>query len=75
MYLMLYGTILLWSISGRNVLEMYRVSSDFQAKVDTPCALALLTNCLQEALPDRNATIADFSICLKAMGMRDAPVG
>jgi hypothetical protein len=75
--LMFYGTIWLWSsLRGKSsVLDMYRVSHGFQAKVDNPYALNLLTSCLQKALPNRNATVADFSTCLKAMGMKDAPVG
>src|SRR5438034_8167430 len=74
MFLVFYGVIWLWSSLKQDdsVMNMYRVSHDFQAKIDNPHALKLLTNCLQKALPDRNATIADFSTCLKAMGMRDS---
>ena len=75
-FLTVYGTIWLWSSVGdHSLIRMYRVSDAFQAKVDNPYALPLLTNCLQKALPHRNATIADFSTCLKAMGVRDAPAG
>jgi hypothetical protein len=48
---------------------------DFQAKIAALHALVNLTTCLRDALPDRNATIADFTSCLKEMGMDDAFVG
>jgi hypothetical protein len=74
-YLMFYGIIWLWSdiwtgdYPAPNVYPMYQVSHNLQAKIGAPQVLARLANCLQESIPDRNATITDFSTCLKAMGM------
>jgi hypothetical protein len=45
---------------------------DVQAKIDAQNGLSRLAACLQEAIPERNATIADISTCLKAMGMKEA---
>lgn len=73
-YVMFYGIIWGWAVqftedSPRSVYHFYRVSHDLQAKIDAPNALRALSDCLKEAIPDRNASIADVSICLKAMGI------
>ena len=77
MFLMFYGVIWFWSngLGKSSLVEMHQAWRGFQAKIDTSDALARLTTCLHEVLPDHNATVADFSGCLKAMGMSDAPVG
>lgn len=64
----------LWG-SSIHLIEKFGIWDNFQAKIDTPNALAKLANCLQHAIPDRNATIMDISLCLGSMGMRDTPVG
>jgi hypothetical protein len=83
-WLVFYGTAWVWGVLGNpgtqkqsheSVIHMHRIWVDFQAKIDAPHALANLTTCLRDALPDRNATIADFTSCLKKMGMDDAFVG
>jgi hypothetical protein len=73
-----YGGALFWGWlhapgdTLQPLIHMNRVWMGFQAKIDAPDALSKLTTCLREALPDRNATIADFTTCLKKMGMIDA---
>jgi hypothetical protein len=57
--------------SQRSLLRMNRAWTDFQAKIDAPDALFKLTTCLRDALPDRKATIADFTTCLEKMSMED----
>jgi hypothetical protein len=48
---------------------------DLQGKIDAPHALGGLVSCLQEAIPEHNATIVDVVMCLKAMGMDESYVG
>ncbi|KAH7336583.1 hypothetical protein BKA65DRAFT_506761 [Rhexocercosporidium sp. MPI-PUGE-AT-0058] len=66
-----WGTTKLSYAPHDTVLESYRTWVDFQAKIDVQDALFKVTICLHDALPDRNATITDISVCLKAMGMNE----
>ncbi|KAH7410529.1 hypothetical protein BKA64DRAFT_356834 [Cadophora sp. MPI-SDFR-AT-0126] len=66
-----WGTTKLSYAPHDTVLESYRTWVDFQAKIDVQDALFKVTTCLHDALPDRNATITDISVCLKAMGMNE----
>jgi hypothetical protein len=73
---LLYGAIWMWAAlpqpgSHWSVWQMNRVWTAFQATVDAPDALTKLTACLQEALPDGNATIVDFTTCLRSMGIAE----
>jgi hypothetical protein len=75
-WLCFYGTIWMWAVihypgSHPPVWQMNRVWTAFQATIDAPDALTKLTTCLQEALPEGNATIADFTACLRSMGIAD----
>jgi hypothetical protein len=75
LFIMFYGIIWVWAVmvdEPRGVWPTYMVSRDLQAKIDAQHALSRLAACLQEAIPERNATIADISTCLKAMGMKEA---
>jgi hypothetical protein len=70
-YLIFYGTAWFWA-SSRAVADLIDdngVWHDFQAKVNVPDALALLTRCLQDSVPTGYATVEDFSICLKNIGV------
>ena len=75
-YISFCGIIWGWAVMPANsptsVWHMYKISRDLQAKIDAKHALSKLAACLQEAIPERNATIADFSTCLKGMGMEEA---
>lgn len=78
---MFYGIIWGWAVSfsspattSDSVWHTYRVWRDLQAKMDAPDVLSKLAVCLQEAIPNRNAAIADISVCLRAMGMDDSYV-
>ncbi|KAH6709102.1 hypothetical protein BKA61DRAFT_659083 [Leptodontidium sp. MPI-SDFR-AT-0119] len=73
LYILFYGIIWLWAVmfEDRSVWHMYTVSRDLQAKITTEAVLSKLVACLHEAIPERNATIADFSACLKDMGMEE----
>jgi len=70
-YLIFYGTAWLWA-SSRTVADLigdHGVWKDFQAKVDVPDALDLLTRCLY----DRGqgwATVEDFAFCAKDIGVK-----
>jgi hypothetical protein len=73
-WLCFYGTIWMWAAiphSHQSVWRMNRVWTAFQATVDAPDALTKLTACLQEALPEGNATIVDFTACLRSMGIAE----
>jgi hypothetical protein len=70
-YLMFYGTAWVWA-SDRTIhdlIDKHGVWHDFHAKVDIQDALELLTRCLQDSIPNRFATVEDFSICLKDIGV------
>jgi hypothetical protein len=70
-YLLFYGTCWIWASS--KVIDDLMVTQatllDFEAKVSVPNVLGLLTRCLHNSLPDRNATVEDFSTCLTALGV------
>ncbi|KAE9366636.1 hypothetical protein N431DRAFT_445352 [Stipitochalara longipes BDJ] len=75
-WLAFYGMIWLWAVlrypgSQQSLLQMSRIWREFQTKMETKDALTKLTSCLREAIPDRNATIADITTCLKEMGIHD----
>jgi hypothetical protein len=76
LFIMFYGIIWGWAVmtvgEPGGVWRTYKVFRDMQAKIDAPHALSRLAACLQEAIPERNATIADISTCLKAMGVKEA---
>jgi hypothetical protein len=75
MYIMFYGIIWGWAVlidAPQGVWPTYKVFMDVQAKIDVQNVLPRLAACLQEAIPERNATIADISTCLKAIGMKEA---
>lgn len=71
-YLIFCGTTWLWASSRpiADLTDKHGVLHDFEAKVDLPDALALLTRCLQDSVPGRYATIQDFSYCLKDIGVK-----
>ena len=50
--------------------HVFVVSRNLQAKIGGPSSIEQLGTCLQEAIPYRNATIADVSRCLGIMGMK-----
>ena len=66
-----WATIKLSNAPHDTVLESHRIWVDFQAKINVQDALFKVTTCLHDALPDRNATITDISVCLKAIGMNE----
>ncbi|MCJ1401658.1 hypothetical protein MMC11_004875 [Xylographa trunciseda] len=72
-YIMFYGIIWGWAVIFANpqtgVWPVYKVSKALQAKINAENALPRLAACLQDAIPERNATIADISTCLTAMGI------
>ncbi|MCJ1383132.1 hypothetical protein MMC17_006245 [Xylographa soralifera] len=72
-YIMFYGIIWGWAVIFANpktgVWQVYEVSRALQAKIDTENALPKLAACLQDIIPERNATIADISTCLTSMGI------
>jgi hypothetical protein len=73
-WLAFYGTIWVWATLypvHHSTIQMAWVWRDFQAKMDTADALTKLTTCLRDAIPDRNATIADITTCLKEMGIKE----
>jgi hypothetical protein len=75
LFIMFYGIIWGWAVlvdETRGVWPTYKIFMDVQAKIDARNALSRLAACLQEAIPERNATIADISTCLKAMGVKEA---
>jgi hypothetical protein len=61
------GTPLVWYI--------YSVYHDLQGKIDAAHTLGGLVSYLQEAILERNATIVDVVMCLKAMGIDESYVG
>jgi hypothetical protein len=71
-YLIFYGTALIW-VSSEAVADLFQkrgVWNDFEAKVNVPGALVLLTSCLRDfSPPGHYATVRDFSICLKDIGL------
>ena len=70
-YLMFFGTAWVWASSRTiaDIIDKHGVLHDFQAKVNIPDALAMLTRCLQDSIPSGYATVEDFSICLKDIGV------
>lgn len=76
-WLLFYGVAWFWGTirpgPHKSVIEMNRVWLDLQANIEAPNVLPRLTTCLQDhlrhQLPPRNATIADFTDCLRNMGM------
>jgi hypothetical protein len=77
-WLLFYGVAWFWGSfrlgPHKSVIQMNRVWLEFQANIEAPNALPRLTTCLQghlrHQLPPRNATIADFTDCLRNMGMK-----
>jgi hypothetical protein len=75
-WLVFYGTAWVWGVlnagtqtqTHESVIQMHRIWVDFQAKIDAPHALANLTTCLRDALPDRNAMIADITSLFEGDG-------
>lgn len=57
------------------ILPRYQVANRFNAKIDVQDALSKLTTCLLNNIPDRNATIADFTTCLRDMGVNNTHEG
>jgi hypothetical protein len=81
-YVLFYGVVWGWAVvmndegpGTPSVWYIYSVYHDLQGKIDAPHALGGLASCLQEAIPERNATIVDLVMCLKAMGMDESYVG
>ncbi|CZR52494.1 uncharacterized protein PAC_02371 [Phialocephala subalpina] len=76
MWIMFIGIIWGWAVivleTPPGVWHVYKVWRDVQSKIDAPHALWSLAQCLQQAIPERNATIVDISTCLKAMGMKES---
>ncbi|KAH7416636.1 hypothetical protein BKA64DRAFT_739263 [Cadophora sp. MPI-SDFR-AT-0126] len=76
LYLLLYAIVWLWAVmfgdAPNSVWHMYTVSRDLQAKIAIENVLGKLGACLHKMIPERNATIADISLCLKDMGMKES---
>jgi hypothetical protein len=70
-YLIFYGTACIWTTSRAvdDLLDKHGVYHDFHAKIRAPDALAVLTRCLYDHAPGRFATVEDFSLCLKDIGV------
>lgn len=69
----IFALIVLSWLASRpdSILSRYKVANDFDAKIGAQDALAKLTRCLYNSIPDRNATISDLTACLKDMGVTD----
>jgi hypothetical protein len=80
-YVLFYGVVWGWAVvihegsRTPSVWYIYSVYHYLQGKIDASHALGGLASCLQEAIPERNATIVDVVMCLKAMGMDESYVG
>ena len=72
-YLIFYGTALIWASSRpvADLIDDHGVWHDFQAKVNVPDSLDLLTRCLQER-GQGWATVEDFAFCAKDIGIKSA---
>jgi len=74
-WLAFYGYIWLWAVlkypgSKQSVLQISRVWREFQGKMEVEGALTLLTSCLRQV--EGNATVSDFGVCLRGMGVKDS---
>lgn len=70
-YLIFYGTAWIWA-SSRTVADLidnHGVWKDFQAKVNVPDALDLLTRCLYDNVQGW-ATVENFTFCAKDIGIK-----
>ncbi|KAH7228390.1 hypothetical protein B0J15DRAFT_506599 [Fusarium solani] len=70
-YLIFYSTAWIWA-SSRTVADLiddHGVWKDFQAKVNVPDALDLLTRCLYDNVQGW-ATVEDFAFCAKDIGIK-----
>lgn len=56
-------------------LARFKLAEDFNQRVGANDALAGLTRCFHDNLLERNASIADFTICLKQLGIPETPDG
>ncbi|KAM5376337.1 hypothetical protein ACJZ2D_005559 [Fusarium nematophilum] len=70
-YLIFYSTAWLWATSRAvaDLIDDDGVWKDFQAKVDVPDALDLLTRCLYDNVQGW-ATVEDFTFCAKDIGIK-----
>jgi hypothetical protein len=71
MWIMFYGIIWGWAVI---VTESppgvwHKVFRDIQAKIDASHSLSSFAACLQQATPERNATIADISTLSEGDGL------
>lgn len=65
-------TLVLWlslAAGSRTMLPRSRLAAEFDAKITQHAALEFVTRCLHEMIPNRNATIDDFTICFRKLGM------
>jgi hypothetical protein len=49
----------------------YELAIAFDAKLDVHDALEKLVGCIQQQIPERNATIEEVTACLREMGVRE----
>jgi hypothetical protein len=76
-WLLFYGIIWMWAalqpvgLNQSSLLQINWVWTKLQTMVNGPYALITLTECLHKALPEGNATIADFPACLRSMGIAE----
>ena len=77
-YILFYAVIWMWGTITDDGTEnglpspwhIFVVSRKLQAKIGGPSSIEHLGTCLEEAIPHRDATIADVSRCLRIMGMK-----
>jgi hypothetical protein len=53
----------------RTMVQRYLLAGRFDAKITQHKALEAVTLCIETMIPHRNATIDDFTICFRKMGM------
>ena len=72
-YLVFYGTVWIWASSRAvaDLIDDHGVWKDFEAKVNVPDALDLLTRCLLER-GEGWAVVEDFTFCAKDIGIKSA---
>jgi len=51
------------------MVHRFQLAARFDAKITQHNALASVTECIHEMIPDRNATKDDFMVCLTKLGV------
>jgi hypothetical protein len=72
---LLFGLVLwAWFTQGRgSLLPRFEIAARFDAKVSAHDALSRMTDCFYTKIPDRNATVEDFTMCAMRLGLPHAP--